>query len=196
MRTWLTCSVVLLLLFALSDRAAKADIIDFEAQGAGRGGLFTGIPDSPLVIGIATFTGGELLNMETFSPADETAVYATTDNLGSGYTNPLVITFSQPVSNFTILVVNGQPPQDYTVADNLGASQTINLMFTGAATFMLPGSGITSVTITAPDFPTVWDFSIDNVTFSTSTPSPEPASLLLFGTGLAVLMRKLRKRLA
>jgi hypothetical protein len=193
MRTWLTCSVVLLLLFALSDRSAKADIVDFEAQGAGRGDMFTGIPDSPLVIGIATFAGGELLNMETLSPADETAVYATTD-FGSGYTNPLVITFSQPVSNFTILVVNGQPRQDYTVADNLGASQTINLMFTDAATFMLSGSGITSVTITAPDFPTVWDFSIDNVTFSTST--PEPASLLLFGTGLTVLMLKFRKRLA
>ena len=37
---------------------AAATAIDFEAQATGRGGNLTGIPDSPLTIGIATFTGG------------------------------------------------------------------------------------------------------------------------------------------
>lgn len=39
---------------------AAAAMIDFEAQAANTGGNLTGIPDSPLAIGIVTFTGGEL----------------------------------------------------------------------------------------------------------------------------------------
>jgi hypothetical protein len=42
-------------LFLTLARPANATVIDFEAQAAGRGGSFTGIPDSPLTIGIATF---------------------------------------------------------------------------------------------------------------------------------------------
>ena len=56
-------SLVFCLLAAVGRVPASASTIDFEAQAAGSGGNLTGIPDSPLTIGIATFTGGELLKI-------------------------------------------------------------------------------------------------------------------------------------
>jgi len=96
----------LLLAFAVV-LPVSATVVDFEAQAAGHGGNLTGIPDSPLTIGIATFTGGELLNAEVGLNADQTGVYATEGLFGSGETNPLVIQFAAPVSNFSILIANG-----------------------------------------------------------------------------------------
>jgi len=49
-----------LLSVAVAAAPATATVINFDAQAAGSGGNLTGIPDSPLTIGIATFTGGEL----------------------------------------------------------------------------------------------------------------------------------------
>jgi hypothetical protein len=87
------CGVTLLgplmtLTFALA-LPVGATVIDFEAQAADRGGDLTGIPDSPLTIGIATFTGGELLRGEVGLNADPTGVYASEGLFGSGETNPL-----------------------------------------------------------------------------------------------------------
>src|SRR3954452_9106164 len=86
---------------------AGATTIDFATQAANRGGNLTGIPDSPLTIGIATFSGGELRNGEVGSNADTSGVYASEGQFGSGETNPLVISFAMPVQDFSILVLNG-----------------------------------------------------------------------------------------
>jgi PEP-CTERM motif len=158
-------------------RPASADIINFDAQAAGRGGVFTGTVDSPLVIDGATFRGGELLNNETNSN-DETGVYATATVVAGAYTNPLTITFATPVSAFSIVVANNSPGT-YTVADNLGGSDTITLANNAFQTFTLPDSGITSVTIGSANS-SAWDFAIDNVTFTAST-VPEPSTMLLGG---------------
>jgi hypothetical protein len=168
---------------------ARADLIDFEAQATGRGGLFTGHLDSPLTIGRATFTGGELLKNES-GGVDLTGVYATSgpNFLGGAYTDPLTITFSQPVSGFSIVVTNNSPgngiSDTYTVADNLGGSQSNSLGNNAPATFTLPDTGITSVTISAANHAS-WDFAIDNVSFTpNAVATPEPASLTMLGIGV------------
>jgi hypothetical protein len=177
----------------------SATTIDFESQAAGRGGNLTGVPDSPLVIGIATFTGGELLNAEVGLNADETGVYTNQGLFGSGETNPVVITFASPVSNFSILVANGEDVRNYTVSDNLGDSVTMSLASAGglgAGAFSLAGSGITTVKITSANADG-WDFAIDNVTFTEAAPVPEPSSLLLLAGGsLALLGYCLRRQLS
>jgi hypothetical protein len=175
---------------------ATATAIDFEAQAANTGGNLTGIPDSPLTVGIATFTGGELRDGEIGLNADQTGVYASEGLFGSGETDPLVITFASPVSDFSVFVANGDDMQSYTVSDNLGDSATMLLASAGglgAATFSLPGNGVTSVDITSANA-NAWDFAIDNVTFTAASSTPEPGSLLLLGTGLVLLAAVRRKR--
>lgn len=172
-----------LLLALVMVSPSRADGIDFDAQAAATGGNPTGIPDSPLVIGIATFTGGELLNGEVGLDADQTGVYASEGLFGSGETNPLVISFASPVTNFSVYVLNGDNTQTYTVSDNVGESVTISLASAGdlgAAIFSLPGTGLTAVDITSANAD-AWNFAIDDVTFATVTPAPEPALLLLLG---------------
>ena len=187
-------AALVLLTFAVV-APARATTIDFEAQAANRGGNLTGIPDSPLTIGIATLTGGELLNGEVGLNADQTGVYASEGLFGSGETNPLTITFVVPVQNFSLLVLNGDDVRSYTVSDNLGDSITNSLASAGglgAATFSLPGNGLTTVTITSANTD-AWDFAIDNVSFATAT-APEPESLALFGAGLLLVAAIRRKQ--
>jgi hypothetical protein len=62
------------------------------------------------------------------------------------YADPLTITFSQPVSGFSIVVTNNSPGNSiadtYTVADNLGGSQSNFLGNNAPATFTLPDTGV------------------------------------------------------
>jgi hypothetical protein len=187
-----------LLLALVVASPSVADVIDFEAQTVAVGGNLTGVPDSPLTIGIATFTGGELLNGEIGVNADQSGVYATEGVFGSGETDPLEIGFASPVNDFSVDIVNVDDAQSYTVSDNLGDSVTMSLPSVndlGAAIFSLPGNGITTVDITSADFK-AWDFSIDNVSFTTTTPAPEPASLLLLVAGFILVVAQRRKQLA
>lgn len=185
--------LVFAILFCIA--AAHADVINFDAQAAGGGGLLTGIPDSPLTIGIATFTGGELRDGEIGLNADATGVYATQGLFGSGESNPLVITFAQPVSSFSLFVANGDDARMYTVSDNLGDSLTQSLPSAGAlgaAVFSLAGKNINSVDITSANA-AAWDFAIDDVQFTPSAvapaavPEPGPGALLLAGLALLAI---------
>jgi hypothetical protein len=165
--------------------SASATVITFDPEAAGRGGSLSGIPDSPLTIGIATFTGGELREGEIGLPADQTGVYATQGFVGSEE-NPLRITFSAAVSGFSVLVLNGEDTRSYTVSDNLGDSFTASIPLAGAlgkALFTLPGSGITSVSISSANNDD-WSFAIDNVSFIAT---PEPSSILFVSPGLLML---------
>jgi hypothetical protein len=174
---------------------AAATAIDFEAQAANTGANLTGIPDSPLTVGIATFTGGELRDGEIGLNADQTGVYASEGRFGSGETNPLVITFASPVSDFSIFVANGDDVRSYIVSDNLGDAVTMSLTpagSLGAAKFSLPGDEVTAVAITSANSG-AWDYAIDNVTFTAATAAPEPAALLLLGAGLVLLAAARRK---
>lgn len=168
---------------------AGATAIDFDAQAANRGGNLTGVPDLPLTNGIVTFAGGELLSGEIGLNADRTGVYASEGLFGSGETNPLVISFAVPVESFSFLLLNGDDARSYTVSDDLGDLVTLSLASVGglgASTVSLPGAGLRSVTITSANAD-AWDFAIDNVAFTPSTATPEPASLLLFGSAFVLL---------
>jgi hypothetical protein len=186
---------VLYVFFAFSTMTpATATTIDFDVQAGNRGGNLTGIPDSPLMIGIATLTGGELLSGEVGLNADTTGIYASEGLFGSGETNPLVITFTMPVQNFSVFVLNGDDTRSYTVSDNLGNSITKSLASAGAlggAEFALPGSGLSTVEISSANAD-AWDFAVDNLTFTdvtNSTPEPEASLLLSAGLGLLTAIR-------
>jgi PEP-CTERM motif len=191
-------SATLLGLYLLALAAAvpaRATVIDFDNEAGNRGGNLTGIPDSPLTIDGATFTGGELLSGEVGLNADGTGVYATEGLFGSGETNPLVISFTTPVQNFSVFVLNGEDVRSYTPSDNLGESLTNSLVSAGGvggAMFSLPGVAITTVMISSANAD-AWDFAIDRVSFNTAAPTPEPESLLLLGFGFVLLGATRRK---
>jgi hypothetical protein len=185
------------ILLACATALPAATSINFEAQACNTGGNLIGIPDSPLAIGIATFTGGELRDGEIGLNADQTGVYASEGLFGSGETNPLVITFASPVSKFSVFVANGDDVQSYTVSDNLGDSVTMSLASAGglgAATFSLPGSGLTTVDLASANA-NAWDFAIDNVNFTPAISTPEPKSLLLLAAGVVLLAAVRRRQL-
>jgi hypothetical protein len=162
-------------------------VIDFEAQSAGRGGVFTGGLDSPLTIDVATFTGGELLRGEVGLSANQTGVYATW-LFTSGATNPLVITFSTPVTGFSVQVFNGGESQNYTVSSNLGESIVRSIGTAGSggsSTFALAGA-LTRVEVLGAS--AGFNFAIDNVTYG-AVPEPGTAGLLAAATCLLVIWR-------
>ena len=174
--------------------AQAATVIDFEAQGASAPNGFTGSLNSPLVIGIATFTGGQLLRNQA-GGVDTTAVYATTNQTAGSYTDPLTITFSQPVSGFSIVVTN-EFPDTYIVADNKGGSSSLPVNGNTNQVFTLPDSGITSVTV-ASNLTFAWDFAIDNVTFTPALAvAPEPATYLPVASGLFGVLSIFKRRRA
>lgn len=158
-----------LLLGVGSGAAATTTTIDFETVTGPS--LFCPPALSPLTIGVATFTGGTVLTATANLPADQTSVYGTASFCTStGYSNALTITFSRPVSNFSVLVLNGNTVTvSYTVADDAGGTVTKSLVSnvnSGADTFSLPDDGITSVTIGLTTPSALYDFFIDDVKFT------------------------------
>ena len=101
---------------------------------------------------------------------------------GGVYSNPLTISFSSAVSGFSIQIAN-VISDNFTVADNLGGSSTKSVDNTIPVTFSLADTGIRSVTISSAATDHVWDFAIDNVTFTASNAVPEPSSFALLGLG-------------
>jgi hypothetical protein len=165
-----------------------ATTIDFEAQGGSAPPSFNNTLNSPLSIGIASFRGGQLLKNEA-GGVDVSAVYATAG--GAPYLDPLTITFSQPVAGFSLTVTNNTP-DTYTVAGDLGESQSFGLNANASRIFNLVDAGITGVTISSATT-TFWDFAIDTVTFSeSSSVAPEPATFVPIGSVLlaGLLLRR------
>jgi PEP-CTERM motif len=173
-----------LLFAAVSILPLGATQIDFEAQAANKGGTITAIPDPPLTIDIATFTGGELRNGIAGLNADQTGMYVSEGLFGSGETNPLIISFATPISGFSIFVANSNFAQNFSVSDNIGDSETLLVQSSGGVTFALGGNGITQVDVASSQ--AFWDFAIDNVSFTPATSAPEPGSFVLLGFGLLI----------
>jgi hypothetical protein len=166
-------------------------------------------------IGTVNFTGGVILDQVTNLPADETVIYGTAGNAsnigvvpnGTGFTNPLTITFPTTINNLFLDVLNGNTISvTYQLADNNGHSADFTLipnLSGGVKTIGFPASG-TVVTVTATtgqDTPSgmTWDFFVDNVHFDEPLSGiPEPATLPIIGFGIIgiVLYRRHRSRVA
>lgn len=149
---------------AVGGTAGAEELIDFE-QFTGPS-VFNGI-DPPLTVGVATFSGGQVLNAATFLPADPTVVYGTAF-FCPGCLPTLTIDFSVPVSDFSMLVLNGQTfVVTYFLQDDQGGTDSVTLDANfngGAGVVSLPSSGIQQVTLTSSTGS--WDFLIDEVRFT------------------------------
>ncbi len=182
----LCASVVSLTALAAASQAHAA-LITFEDQPAGPSVFSSAGSAQTLTYSFgsltAQFTGGVILTNETGS-ADTTNVYATSFFGDVSLTNPLTITFSQPVTNFQIDVTNGYAGS-YVLSDNAGHSNSFSLASTGSSTATegLAAAGtVVHVAYTGSDS---WDFAIDNISFDVPTTRvPEPASLALLSAGL------------
>jgi hypothetical protein len=154
-----------------TDLSFAGTVIDFE-QFSGASCCFTNV-EPPYTIGIATISGGAVLGTTSNLPVDQSAVYGTASPYCFGCLNTIMIDFIQPVSNFSLFLINGNTTTvTYTAVDDQGGQQTITLVSnyqSGAGTIALPEAGVTNVTISSgPPGPGAccgWDFFIDNISF-------------------------------
>ncbi len=148
----------------VNDLSYSRTLIDFE-QFAGESSVFESV-QPPLAIGIATISGGQLLNAATSLPVDRSVVYGTA-NFCSDCASTITIDFSQPVSNFSVFLLNGETSTvTYTVMDDDGETETVSLPAnsdSGAQTVYIQDTEIMQVVITSGVGQ--WDFLIDNVQF-------------------------------
>ena len=180
---------------------AKADSISFEDQPAGPSTFAYSSGLQTITEGIVTLSGGVILTNETY--ADQNInVYATCASSTCGvsylFSDPITITFAQPVSDLTVVIVNNLP-DTFTLADNNGNSVSASLPYLADTAITLNDTDITSVTIgTADDG---WDFALqgnDSLTFTPDPstdpiPTPEPGTAILLCTGLLGLAMRTRK---
>jgi hypothetical protein len=161
----------LTLTVGVGNATAATTTIDFESLSGPS--VFCAPATPPLTIGVATFSGGVIMTAVTFLPADQTTVYGT--SFCPGYEPTITIDFSRPVSNFSVRVVNGEGTTvNYTAAVPLGGTVTKSLapnFDSGADTFALTDTGITSVTISRTTTTGFWDFFIDDVSFTAALPT-------------------------
>jgi hypothetical protein len=207
-------AVALGVLLASAVRPASADVIDFEqftgptTFGAAGNAKTLNISTS---IGTVTVSGGVILTNTSNLPADETSIYGTAGNAanigvttGTGFTNPIVITFPMPIANFSLDILNGNVQTvTYKLSDNLGNNSSFDIAPNtsgGAKTFGFASAGnvidITATTGQSTPNGITWDFFIDNIHFSPLATVPEPSPLVLsasaavIGLGLSWCRRK------
>ncbi len=118
----------LILLLATGANAAalaqSQNLIDFEEFSGPS--FFTGI-QPPLTVGLATFSGGQILDAATFLPVNPTIVYGTAF-FCPGCLPTLTIEFAEPVSDLSIFLMNGQTfIVTYFVEDDQGGMTQITL---------------------------------------------------------------------
>jgi PEP-CTERM motif len=188
-----TYNVPLLCAFALTLVQARADLVTFEDQPSGPSIFAAAGPAQTLVYTFgtvtATFTGGVILTDESNETTDTSNVYATADFGSPTVTNPLTVTFNQPIKNFQIQILNALAGS-YTMADNAGDSMNFSLATSGGSIetegFAAAGTQVNILYNGAPDN---FDFAIDNVTFDQplGASTPEPNTIPILGAGLLAL---------
>jgi hypothetical protein len=185
------------LLSAFGPHGASADVIDFEQYAGPSTFVEAGHAQTLNIstsVGIVKVSGGVILTKATSLPADESSIYGTAGNAsnigvatGSGYTNPIVITFPLPVSSFSLDILNGNTqPVTYQLADNHHNSASFNIapnLSGGVKTFGFSSAGnvVTITAMTGQSTPNgiTWDFFVDNINFTPLISVPEPSILTL-----------------
>lgn len=180
----------------LSTVSASATLIDFQDQPAGPT-AFGLIAAQALTYTFgslsATFNGGAILTNEQLQTTDNTNVYATISyaNGGNGtLSNPLTISFNQPVQNFSVDILNAAAG-DYELFDNAGHMDFFTLATQGGSvhtgTFATAGTviSIQELSIVGDFPPRTFDFAIDNVSFdgpvAAAVPEPSTWAMMILG---------------
>ena len=181
-------------------------IIDFDSQGLTGPSTFAAANPIPQTIPITvdgitvTFHFGVILTNTTNLPANQTSLYGTASFV-PGMSNPMLITFSEPVQNFFMNLYNGQTiDTTYSVADNNGNSQNFTLPPNLSGGQSLVGIPATGTMIFIEDISSLgsWDFFIDNIGFNQPLPTPDGGTtvgLLLMGlTAICVFAKVFAKK--
>lgn len=185
---------IMLASFLLSTASSSAAVIDFEDQPAGPMGfsLLTSAQTLTYSFGslTATFNNGVILTNEVLQTTDNSNVYATFSGSDPSLTNPLTITFNQPVQNFSVDVSNAAAG-DYELFDNAGHTDFFTLAVQGGSihtgTFATAGTmiSIQELSIVGGSSPRTFDFAIDNVSFDPlvagATPEPSTWAMMILG---------------
>jgi len=186
----------------LSTVSASATLIDFEDQPAGPSQFGnSGAQTLSYTFGslTATFNGGVILTHEVLQSTDNSNVYATISaiNAGNGtLTNPLTVTFNQPIQNFSIDILNAVAG-DYELSDNAGHTAFFTLATTGGSV-QTEGFAATGTVINITELNNVgfdvrtFDFAIDNVRFNEplagAVPEPSTWAMMILGfAGVGVM---------
>jgi hypothetical protein len=194
---------VLPLLLAAAASPASAATINFDDQGLVGPDLYVNASPSPQTVVVptggnaVTFNGGVILTNTRFLPQNTSSIYGSA-HFGIGLSNPMTISFLNPITNFLVDVQNGRrDPSNYRVQDNLGNSQDFMLDgFGGGGGFTTIGFAAVGnlVTISSLDEQGAnWNFFVDNIRFDLQidcgrtgcapTVVPVPAALPLFLAG-------------
>ncbi|WP_341527961.1 hypothetical protein WKK05_00975 [Nostoc sp. UHCC 0302] len=168
---------------------ASAVTINFDDQGFTGPSIFAdaGVAQTlniPTTAGNVKFEGGVILKNTTTLPANQTSLYGTASFGEPSLTNLLMITFDNPINNFSLNVFNGSSEDtSYTVADNAGNSSTFTLppnVDSGRQQFGFATTG-TEVTIkSVTDSLDRFDFFIDDISFNKPLPPGKPVPEPIF----------------
>lgn len=147
------------------------------------------------VTGLGTLTG--VMNFQGWANMQTSGANLYGSTLGGARANGIDLTFTSGVSNLFFDVIDGTNPATFTVTFFDSAKNIVFSTSAALSGFTSPGSvhrfgsnvgNIWSAEIRGND-----NFAIDTVNFDTNA-VPEPASLVLLGTGLAFAVARLRRR--
>jgi hypothetical protein len=192
-----------------------ATVIDFDSISA-TGYFDEVVPDTgrgpELILPEVTFDGGVVMSNDGWENLATTAsnLYGTSDfarlNDGSLLPGSITAKFNTPITSLSLDVINGYFESDFYLkafdaSDNLLATTTVRLedfengsVRVGSVSLSIP-SGFSSIKVLSSQNQGQIDFAIDTIEFNT-TAIPEPATMLLFGSGLIGVLglrRKCRK---